>query len=185
MTNECKLSTWTKNSRIDHAVSTVGPEGPYTFADVAVNTWAHNAAPIKLHDGSYAIIHIGTGAGGPNGGQNCTPGAFSSGLDTEQQIGLHTRHEADGITAAGSVQGGSTIHVSKSLYGPWEPLANSLGGCNNPAPWVTTQCLDDVLFPANGVIACAIHNGTCMVGRCCRTAQSSWDAEGHSSERRI
>ena len=32
--------------------------------------------------------------------------------------------------------GGSTIHVAKSLDGPWEPLINKLGGCNNPAPWV-------------------------------------------------
>ena len=33
--------------------------------------------------------------------------------------------------------GGSTIHISKSLDGPWVPLANNtLGGCNNPAPWV-------------------------------------------------
>ena len=33
--------------------------------------------------------------------------------------------------------GGSTIHVSGSLDGPWTPLSNnSLGECNNPAPWV-------------------------------------------------
>ena len=32
---------------------------------------------------------------------------------------------------------GSSIHTSKSLTGPWEPLVpNSLPGCNNPAPWV-------------------------------------------------
>lgn len=42
--------------------------------------------------------------------------------------------------------GGSTIHVAKSLDGPWEPLvSNHLGGCNNPAPWVhpngTIYCL--------------------------------------------
>ena len=48
MTNDCTLRTWTSNSRIDHAVSSTGPEGPYTFRDVAVNTWAHNAAPIAL-----------------------------------------------------------------------------------------------------------------------------------------
>ena len=61
MTNDCPLDDWTENSRIDHAVSTTGPTGPYKFQDVAINTWAHNAAPIVLKDGSYAIIHIGTG----------------------------------------------------------------------------------------------------------------------------
>jgi hypothetical protein len=37
-------------------------------------------------------------------------------------------------------QAGSTIHVSKSLNGPWEPLTtNTLPGCNNPAPFVHTN----------------------------------------------
>jgi hypothetical protein len=63
MTNDCPLSTWGANSRIDHAVSTTGPEGPYEFKDVAVNTWAHNAAPLVLSDGTYAIVHIGMGTG--------------------------------------------------------------------------------------------------------------------------
>jgi hypothetical protein len=35
MTNDCKLSTWTHNSRIDHAVSSTGAEGPYDFAVVS------------------------------------------------------------------------------------------------------------------------------------------------------
>jgi hypothetical protein len=45
------------------------------------------------------------------------------------------RLEADAAIAA-SPDGGSTIHVSTSLNGPWSPLPNSLGACNNPAPWV-------------------------------------------------
>lgn len=37
--------------------------------------------------------------------------------------------------------GGSTIHIAKSLNGPWEPLiSNHLGGCNNPAPWYMSTC---------------------------------------------
>ena len=93
-----------------------------------MNTWAHNAAPIQLHDGTYAIVHIGGGTGGPNGGNNCTAPSSSEVLWTD---GL-THDEA---TTTGS-NGGSTIHISKSLSGPWLPLQNSLGGCNNPAPWV-------------------------------------------------
>ena len=32
---------------------------------------------------------------------------------------------------------GSTIHVAKTLAGPFTPLSpNTLGSCNNPAPWV-------------------------------------------------
>lgn len=41
------------------------------------------------------------------------------------------------IVVTKKVQAGSTIHVSRSLDGPWEPLLpNTLGVCNNPAPWV-------------------------------------------------
>lgn len=99
-------------------------EGPYEFQDVAINTWSHNSAPVKLKDGTYAIFHIGRGTGPPDGGNNCT-GAVS----------------IDGSSIATAVQqsysGGSTIHTSSSLNGPWEPLIpNYLGGCNNPAPWV-------------------------------------------------
>jgi hypothetical protein len=142
MTNDCKLSTWTHNSRIDHAVSSTGAEGPYEFADVAVNTWAHNAAPITLHDGTYAIIHIGTGEGGPDGGSNCTKPGFQDAINesTNHSVNrvldrgsadLEARIAADAVVAA-SPNGGSTIHVSKSLNGPWTPLQNNLGGCNNP-----------------------------------------------------
>ena len=47
--------------------------GPFTFADVAINVWAHNPAPIRLPgNGGYAIVHIGGGGTDPNGGRNCT-----------------------------------------------------------------------------------------------------------------
>merc|ERR1712130_182423 len=67
MTNDCGLGDWSSNSRIEHAVAD-RPEGPYEFVDVAVNTWAHNSAPIALHDGRFAIVHIGTGTGKIDGG---------------------------------------------------------------------------------------------------------------------
>jgi len=124
MTNGCPLSTWTQNSRIDHAVSKK-ITGPYEFVDVAIPTWAHNSAPVALKDGSFAIFHIGTGTGSPNGGKNCSQGVASQ--ETAVPWVSHP-----GVEAAGS-----TIHTSRSLEGPWSPLLNStLGGCNNPAPWV-------------------------------------------------
>jgi len=49
MTNNCLLNDWRKNSRIDHAVSK-SMTGPFEFKDVAVSTWAHNAAPVQLKD---------------------------------------------------------------------------------------------------------------------------------------
>lgn len=253
MTNDCMLNTWGQNSRIEHGVAD-SVTGPYEFVDVAVNTWSHNAAPIALHDGTFAIVHIGSGTGPADGGRNCTcemnpsgcppppppppcPAGFdipgyrcysaacaakdfcggsnhcncgddigspalppchnwsscaveaASACDAKpgcdkltlifgrSGVALHTKlfdnashlvpngdwtayvklgsatdlrlrqqqlsSEAPTWAAVAAADAdsdadaGSTIHVSKSLAGPWEPLSpNTLGGCNNPAPWV-------------------------------------------------
>lgn len=133
MTNGCPLSTWTHNSRIDHAESD-SIVGPYKFVDVAVPTWAHNAAPIALKDGSYAIVHIGTGEGPASGGKNCTHQSYD---DEWERMSPASLENAAATHASSPTSGGSTIHVSTSLEGPWRPLEpNRLGGCNNPAPWV-------------------------------------------------
>jgi len=127
MTNGCPLSHWGKNSRVDHGVSD-SITGPYKFDSVAIPTWAHNPATIRLKDGTYAIVHIGDGAGAENGGDNCT------GLDMSlASLGHVTMSQWSSSRSAP----GSTIHVSKTLDGPWTALAdNTLGSCNNPAPWV-------------------------------------------------
>ena len=77
MTNECPLSSWGQNSRIEHGVADT-ITGPYKMVDVAIPTWAHNSAPIALKDGTYANIHIGNGNGPANGGKNCPGLLFPS-----------------------------------------------------------------------------------------------------------
>eukprot|EP00933_Yihiella_yeosuensis_P038928 TRINITY_DN32875_c2_g2_i1.p1 TRINITY_DN32875_c2_g2~~TRINITY_DN32875_c2_g2_i1.p1 ORF type:complete len:435 (-),score=50.00 TRINITY_DN32875_c2_g2_i1:50-1309(-) len=113
MTNNCSLANWQSNSRIEHA-SSPKITGPFVFKDVAVKTWSHNPAVLKLPDGSYALFHIGQGDGPPSGGAEC-----------------------QGELAA-TLKKGSTIHTSKSAGGPWTPLENNSldKNCNNPAPWV-------------------------------------------------
>lgn len=71
MTNNCTLQTWGKNSRIEHGIADT-ITGPYKFVDVAIPTWSHNSAPIALKDGTFAIVHIGTGVGPVDGGANCS-----------------------------------------------------------------------------------------------------------------
>ncbi len=83
MTNKCPLSTWTKNSRIDHATAKDVAAGPYEFQDIVVNTWSHNAAPVELYDGTCAIIHIGNGDGPADGVKNCSGGLFDTAENTE------------------------------------------------------------------------------------------------------
>ena len=121
MTNGCPLQKWTTNSRIEHGIASQ-ITGPYEFKDVAVNTWSHNAAPVVLKDGTFAIFHIGYGDGPPDGGDDCA-----------------RMHHAGTVMQRPSAKAtaGSTIHVSKSLHGPWTALhPNKLIGCDNPAPWV-------------------------------------------------
>lgn len=62
-------------------VSTTGPTGPYTFRDVALPTFSHNAAPITLPDGTFAIFHVGAGTGAADGGNNCTANSSVRTLD--------------------------------------------------------------------------------------------------------
>ena len=64
---------------------------------------------------------------------------------------LQARLEADAIEAASS-DGGSTIHIAKSLNGPWTPLQTTLGACNNPAPWVHPNGTIYVLYVIVSVI---------------------------------
>eukprot|EP00911_Craspedida_sp_UC1_P001909 UC1_evm2s1466 len=194
MTNNCTLQHWGRNSRIEHAISDT-MTGPYVFSDIAIPTWSHNAAPVKLADGTFAIFHIGDGTGTANGGDNCTllattdattiSSSSSSSSDRDYSGKMTTfnptpnsanhyidqaasnpttllnfrgsgsardsttagvKRAATGGAKGGAAGSGSTIHVSKSLSGPWSPLSpNTLGGCNNPAPWVhpngTLYCL--------------------------------------------
>jgi hypothetical protein len=124
MTNQCSLEHWTHNSRIDHAISK-SPTGPFKFLDVAIPTQSHNPVPLALPDGTFAIMHIGLARNGPNGGVNCS----------RESTGIQTGNEDDLFRSAPFYSGkGSTIHISDSLYGPWSPLSNSLGFCNNPSP---------------------------------------------------
>lgn len=182
MTNSCPLSAWRQNSRIDHAVAHE-ITGPYVFQDVAIRTWSHNPAPVRLADGTFAIFHIGEGSGSAEGGMKCKAGGSTSSLEETKVFVIdYATNWADkafanfiafcdtngidptdwdmkaldkygravegpesvvreqfplSIVVTKKVQPGSTIHTSRSLSGPWEPLLpNTLGNCNNPAPWV-------------------------------------------------
>uniref|UniRef100_A0A7S4HQM8 EGF-like domain-containing protein n=1 Tax=Odontella aurita TaxID=265563 RepID=A0A7S4HQM8_9STRA len=156
MTNNCTLQAWVTNSRVDHAVSK-NIEGPYTFKDVAINTWSHNPAVIALPDGGFAIFHIGGGNGDPNGGKNCTSNVEAV---TESLLDVSALGRRNARTNEFRAVGvGSSIHVSESLDGPWTPLGtNSIPGCNNPSPFVHPTnrtifviCNNDSLLRSNSI----------------------------------
>lgn len=56
------LSTWQRSSQVDHAVAN-DPLDTFEFSDVALTVEAHNPSPIRAHNGSYLLFHIGAGSG--------------------------------------------------------------------------------------------------------------------------
>lgn len=111
--NFCGLHEWGSHSRVVHAVSSAAL-GPYTRHDVALPQEAHNASPLKGHDGMWYLFHIGSGTSGHV--SNCSqPAAASLRVD-----------------AAHSRGGSSFLHRAPGPTGPWTGLPNLR--CNNPAP---------------------------------------------------
>ena len=74
------------------------------------------------------MFHIGGGDGPADGGANCSKVGTRTSVTPSPAF----------MEREANLQGhASTIHQSKTLDGPWTPLLNNtLGGCNNPAPWV-------------------------------------------------
>jgi hypothetical protein len=131
------LRQWTRVSEIHHAVSISGkPDGPYVFQDVAIPVLSHNPRVVELQDGKLAMFHIFNGV------------PEDDHIEEEQvgRRGLQKSNRQSGgggrlavASEEGNDGGGSTIHVADSPYGPWTPLLhnnNTLGKCNNPAPFV-------------------------------------------------
>jgi hypothetical protein len=125
MANDCPLSAWGSNSRVDHVISST-PEGPYIFHDTALPVWAHNPQVVVQNnaDGSatFLLFHIGDANGGNPA--NCTP-------STAEALS-----PGDGAADAHPLEGapGSTLHVASDPNGPWTPVLPAPPGCNNPAP---------------------------------------------------
>ena len=59
MANGCPLGTFNNNSEVAHLVSSGDWRGPYSYSDTVVPSFAHNAAPHRLPDGSLGVWFIG------------------------------------------------------------------------------------------------------------------------------
>jgi len=166
MTDGCSLRSWQTHSRIEHAISHTGITGPYEFVDVAVPIWSHNPKVIALQqqnqktNGSFAsssapslaLFHIGMGAGPADLHKNCTKQDYYSiwqrrghsdddgGKDdasTKASRNLFQDQKNSASTIGTRAARSGTIHTAPSVQGPWTPLPNNtLGYCNNPAPFV-------------------------------------------------
>jgi hypothetical protein len=73
---DCGLDARTTNSEVAHGVS-ASPLGPFTFFDVALPVYHHNAAAIRHTDGNFLLFSIGMSPEGPV--VNCTAPARALG----------------------------------------------------------------------------------------------------------
>eukprot|EP00040_Diaphanoeca_grandis_P020039 m.106302 g.106302 ORF g.106302 m.106302 type:complete len:451 (-) comp27712_c0_seq3:113-1465(-) len=134
--NECQLSAWFHNSRIDHGISDV-ITGPYTFRDTALNTFASNPAVVVLKNApyTYAMFHIGNGTNGGHQPENCTTASPKSPNGEVHPAWYDSPPKSTSDTT--QLDNSNAISVANSLNGPWVALPNNtLPPCNNPAPWV-------------------------------------------------
>ena len=85
MKANCTLTSWIPNSQVVHAVSTNGPEGPFTFRKVLFDTFHHNPRLVRHPvDGKWLLFMIGGSHAGTAGAKNCSaiPPAEGELLDT-------------------------------------------------------------------------------------------------------
>ena len=134
--NGCPLACGS-NSQIEHVVADA-VTGPYSFHDVAVPVDARNSAPVTLPDGSFAIFHIRSGNTDPEAVVRCAePWRWPAGSGSFRCPANSSSTDDVVAEAVAEAAGGSTIHTSKSLEGPWAPLTpNTLPRCSNPAPHI-------------------------------------------------
>jgi hypothetical protein len=148
MVNGCSLGQWGTNSQCVHAIAD-NAEGPYLKHDVALPVWCHNPQISYVPGGGYggadlwALWHIGSGNGGD-------PANCSSGVEVTAAAGGEPNSSPATVP-------GSSLHVSNSPYGPWEPILTPLPDCNNPSQmqhpngtWFIV-CDSDILYSGPNV----------------------------------
>jgi hypothetical protein len=138
MNNHCGLRTWTKNSEVWSARSTIGLLGPYDWktAKRILPAFSHGPRIARANDGTFLLYHIGCGK--PRGTQMmCINGTtpqvplfeieddvYSSSSCTSNWVGLMTSDNLDGPWT----RFGSGPIITGDKAGTWD------AGLTNPSP---------------------------------------------------
>ena len=135
MEKGCGLTSWTKNSKIVHAVSDTAT-GKFDIVDTTIPAWSHNPSTALAPDGTILLYHIGTGTGSTfetcNGDKDCCVNGTSP-------CGFSHCAPPCNCTASEEVASFTlTLHSSRNPAGPWVEetiqLPEGISG-NNPSPW--------------------------------------------------
>jgi hypothetical protein len=135
----CGMSTWARMSFAAHTVSS-SPVGPFTRlageAGIAIGTFVHNTFYVRA-GGLHLLYHIGDG----QNNASCNPYWTCSNGTTPGGHGLRPPSPWPAGSCPPS-NGGTQVHYSTSLAGPWLSFGpvtlgpGGPGGISNPAPLV-------------------------------------------------
>jgi hypothetical protein len=140
LAGHCGMGVWARMSQAAHAVSH-SPLGPFKRTGLAIPSESHNIFyAYSPTDEMHLIYHIFSGTSP----ESCNPyfKGCTDGTTPRTTGGVRPRHWQPAETCKG--EGGTHVHYSKSLEGPWlsaGPLKTDTTGClgcgdSNPAPWI-------------------------------------------------
>lgn len=121
--NHCDISRWSPNSAIVQAVSTSGPEGPYTRVGVAVKPFAHNPKVVRAPDGTWLMYTIGV----PRTAIfNCSSSG-AEGVTVDNGVPPVKPDPSRPGRNPSNLESNITLYTSKSIEGPWVSAGVVLG----------------------------------------------------------
>jgi hypothetical protein len=151
MCDHNNLGEWTTASSIVHATANASsPAGPYTFSEMIVQPWAHNAIlRVDGFTGDYLVFHIGDAHVDPSKWSPCfTNGSTSSVPETTTSSGRRLKQrDRPRTTPADRAGDGVYVHTSPGPNGPWTFFNNGTSlsfnltgmwatGITNPTPFI-------------------------------------------------
>jgi len=142
--NKCPLTNWVPNSRVIRATANAF-EGPYTFAQEIIPTFAHNPTVSRAADGTYMLFSIGR----PYNPLDCSEGQKYPGWN------------------GWPLESGISLHVATSIAGPWVSRGVVLG--NNTGGVWDTDTTNPSAFPLKNGTVVLMYRG-CETG-CSGTEQ--------------
>ena len=125
MAHNKSLKDWGTVSQCTHATSST-IQGPYKFSDVAVGIWCHNPQVVALHDGTYALFHIGNGPTKPGATIHTAKSPAGPWTPLTGNTLGRCNNPAPMVAPNGTLYClcGATIHAAQSIQGPWHSVAS-------------------------------------------------------------
>ena len=141
---QCKLSSWTTNSYVNHIVSPT-PVGPWKQAGAAVPVWAHNPRVVYSPlDRTWVMFHIGGATNDTSRAKRCDSSVPARSPQSQNKPSLKDKDSPTHPFA---------IHFTGDLAGPWQQFhgASSASSSRSFTYYEGVSNVDHLEAPAGGV----------------------------------